>query len=249
MVIAIDVGNSAIKVARVTGDVVADVTRIPSSPLDPEALRAVIGDAPDGDAPEVALVSVVPAWTAAIHRLCVARGTRAIEADADSIPITVALPDPGRVGSDRLLGAWTSRETWGAPVIVIDCGTATTIDVVDGAGSFVGGAILPGAVLGIRSLAADTVLLPAVAPRLPVHAIGRDTVEAIQSGAVLGHAAAIEGLLARIIDELGAAQRPTVALTGGGAATPGSIEGVDQIDGNLLLRGLGLLAERLAVAP
>ncbi len=186
-------------------------------------MRAAIGDAS-----EVAIVSVVPSWSAAIHRVCADAGLRSIDADAGTIPIGVSIPNPERVGSDRLLGAWTARETWGAPVIVVDCGTATTIDVVDDTGSFVGGAILPGVALGIRSLAADTELLPAVAPRLPAHAIGRDTVEAIQSGAVLGHVAAIEGLLARIIEELGSLERPAVVLTGGAAASLGPVRGVDR---------------------
>ena len=84
--------------------------------------------------------------------------------------------------------------------------------------------------------------------RLPGHTIGRDTVEAIQSGTVLGHAAAIGGLLARMIEELGTETRPTVVLTGGGSAILGSIDGVDRVDDDLLLRGLGLLAGRMAVA-
>ncbi len=94
------------------------------------------------------------------------------------------------------------------PSIVVDIGTATTIDVVDDDGAFVGGAIMPGPQLAIRSLARIRRCCRTWPPRLPERAIGRDTVEAIQSGVVLGHLAAIEGLLAL---HHGRAGRPSIA--------------------------------------
>jgi type III pantothenate kinase len=244
MVTCIDVGNSALKVAEVVDGVVGTVHRI-ATVVHPDAtaLRAILDE---GTGP-VSLVSVVPRWSATIQELCAALGREVVPADARSIPIPVRIPDPERVGADRLLGAWTARELFGAPVIVVDVGTATTLDVVDGGGGFVGGAILPGPALAIRSLGSDTALLPSVLPRLPERAIGRDTVEAIQSGVVLGHLAAIEGLLALIIDELDMAGRPAVVLTGGGSTALGSIDGVDTVEADLLLRGLGMLAGRAVV--
>ena len=149
--------------------------------------------------------------------------------------------------SDRLLAAWTARELFGAPVIVVDIGTATTIDVVDDEGAFAGGAIMPGPELAIRSLARDTALLPRVAARVPDRAIGRDTVEAIQSGVVLGHLAAIQDLVSRMTDELGGDTPPTVVLTGGGAADLGPIGGVDLVEPDLLLLGLGRFAALVGV--
>jgi len=243
MVTCIDVGNSALKVADAVDGEVGEVSRIPTAVYpDTSVVRTIL----DRSTGPVALVSVVPRWTGAIWELCVARGREVSQATAGSIPITVRIPDPERVGADRLLGAWTARELFGAPVIVVDVGTATTIDVVDGGGGFVGGAILPGPALAIRSLGSDTALLPTVVPQLPERAIGRDTMEAIQSGVVLGHLTAIEGLLALIIDELDAPARPTVVLTGGGSTVLGSIDGVDKVDADLLLRGLGMLAGRAA---
>ena len=132
-------------------------------------------------------------------------------------------------------------------MIVVDIGTATTIDVVDDEGAFAGGAIMPGPQLAIRSLATDTALLPRVAARVPERVIGRDTVEAIQSGVVLGQVAAIEGLLARMTDELGGDVPPTVVLTGGGATDLGPIRGVDLVEPDLLLRGLGRFAALVGV--
>lgn len=244
MVTCIDVGNSAVKVADVVDGVVGEVSRIATATHpDTHAVQARLA----GAAGAVALVSVVPCWTTMILELCGASGTEVYQADARSIPIPVRIPAPERVGADRLLGAWTARELFGAPVIVVDVGTATTIDVVDGAGDFVGGAILPGPALAIRSLGSDTALLPTVAPQLPERAIGRDTVEAIQSGVVLGHLVAIEGLLALVIAELDGPSRPAVVLTGGGSTALGSIDGVDIVDADLLLRGLDMLAGRTVV--
>ncbi len=96
---------------------------------------------------------MVPAWTAAIRDMATDLGWTLIEADAGSIPMPLRVLHPERVGSDRLLAAWTARELFGAPVIVVDIGTATTIDVVDDEGAFVGGAIMPGPELAMRSLA------------------------------------------------------------------------------------------------
>jgi type III pantothenate kinase len=160
-----------------------------------------------------------------------------------TIPIPVRVAEPELVGADRLLGAWTARGLVEAPCIVVDVGTATTIDVVDAAGAFAGGAILPGPALGIRSLARGTALLPPVPLELPADAIGEDTIGAIASGVILGHREAIGGLVRRMTDELGSGRRPTVVLTGGDSRVLGSPDWADLTEPELLLRGLGTLAE------
>lgn len=246
MVLCIDVGNTAVKVADVEGDSIGRVTRLPTAGDPATSLLGLpLHDAVAGM--RVAMVSVVPAWSRAIRGLAVERGWDLLEAGARTIPLPVALPEPGRVGADRLLGAWAARERYGAPVVLIDVGTATTIDVVDASGAFVGGAILPGPALALRALS-TTALLPSVPLERPATTIGRDTVAAIQSGVVLGQAAAIGGLVRAMIGELAAPARPTVVATGGALGVLGSIEGVDRVEPTLLLRGLGALAARLAVA-
>ncbi|MBX3030961.1 MAG: type III pantothenate kinase [Chloroflexi bacterium] len=248
--IAIDVGNSTVKVARIRGtsepELLAHLmTRMTDGTAAEVAmvtdLRLKSAIEATGDEGPVALVSVVPAWTERIRAVCAARGLELLEAGPATIPMHVRLAHPDRVGADRLLGAWTARELVGAPVVVVDVGTATTLDVVDGSGDFVGGAILPGPALALRSLGGGTALLPEVSLEAPERTIGRDTVEAIQAGVVGGHAAAIEGLLARITDELGGT-RPQVVLTGGDAEALGPADWADRVDPLLLLRGLGMLA-------
>ena len=241
VVIAIDVGNSAVKVARVIRGEVGEVTRLPTA-SGPD--REVLGRLLAIDDARLAMVSVVPAWSSAIEEVAALRpGRPMLLATHRTIGIPVRVAEPELVGADRLLGAWTARVVVGAPCIVVDVGTATTIDVVDADGAFVGGAILPGPSLGMRALARGTALLPPVPLEPPASAIGRDTVEAIAAGVVLGHHEAIGGLVGRMTDELGGDRRPMVVLTGGDAGVLGSPGWVDRFEPDLLLRGLGALAE------
>jgi type III pantothenate kinase len=248
MVIAIDAGNSALKVAPVTDGRVGDICRVPSVPVDAGALQHALDVvAPPGTA--IALVSVVPAWTATVRDVATASGRSLMVADAGTIPMPVALERPDQVGADRLLAAWAARETHGAPVVVVDLGTATTIDAVDAEGRFTGGVIAPGPALQIAALASGTAQLPPVPVEAPPSPIGRSTLEAIQAGTVLGHVEAISGLVRRIAGVLGGA--PAVVLTGGGSATAWArqIEGVTAVDPDLVLRGLGALAAQPAPMP
>ena len=131
----------------------------------------------------------------------------------------------------------------GAPVIVVDIGTATTLDVVDAEGAFVGGAILPGPALAMRSLARGTAMLPPVPLACRPPRSARTRSRAIPLACCSGHLGAIGGLLERMQAELGARSRPRVVLTGGDAAALGSPEWADRLEPDLLLRGLGALAD------
>ncbi|MET0773259.1 MAG: type III pantothenate kinase [Candidatus Limnocylindrales bacterium] len=245
MVIAIDVGNSAVKVARVAGGGVVEMTRLATaSGPDRDAIGRLLGT----DDGAIAMVSVVPGWSTAIEEVAALQpGRPLVLATHRTIPISVRVAEPELVGADRLLGAWASLGLVGAPCIVVDVGTATTIDVVDADGAFVGGAILPGPVLGMRSLARGTALLPPVPLELPADAIGRDTLGAIASGVILGHREAIGGLVDRMAGELGGDRRPRVVLTGGDATVLGSPDWAERVEPELLLRGLGVLAEQVLV--
>ena len=141
------------------------------------------------------------------------------------------------------------RGSTGRPAIVVDFGTATTIDCVAADGAFVGGAIAPGLELGLEALAARTAKLPRVELRAPDRAIGRDTVGAIQSGTVFGYQALANGLIERIRRELadaagiGPIADVRVILTGGLSSAPWArdLVGVDAIDPDLTLKGLAIL--------
>jgi type III pantothenate kinase len=196
----------------------------------------------------IALSSTVPAVGATVQEIAARRGIGCVAASAATIPMSVDVERPAEVGPDRLVNAFAAARLHGCPAVVVDCGTATTVDAVDATGAFVGGAIAPGLVLGLESLATRTARLPLVEPRLPDRAIGRDTAAAIVSGTVLGHRLLVEGLVARVRAELAAAAgvapgQVRSILTGGLANTAWgrALEGFDVLDPDLTLRGLVML--------
>jgi type III pantothenate kinase len=158
--------------------------------------------------------------------------------------MAVHVDQPSQVGADRLVNAFAGSRLYGKPVIVVDLGTATTFDVVDQHGAFVGGAIAPGIDLGAEALASRTALLPRVDLRLPAHAIGTNTVTAMQSGIVIGYIGLVRELVATITAELAGNRGtpPKVILTGGLSQADWADEiHADAIDPELTVRGLALL--------
>ena len=123
------------------------------------------------------------------------------------------LNNPKEAGSDRLVNAVAAVRRYEPPLIIVDFGTATTFDVVDGDGAFIGGVIAPGINLSIEALHGAAAKLPRIAIEAPANAIGRSTVGAMQSGIYWGYVGMIEGLVQRIQDEYGEAM--TVVATGG----------------------------------
>ncbi|MFZ4508770.1 MAG: type III pantothenate kinase [Fimbriimonas sp.] len=158
--------------------------------------------------------SVVPRLDTAISEVCRewVRTPLQFLRSGVAVGLDVVYEPPTSVGADRLANALAAREGWGSPVIVVDFGTATKFDVVDIAGRFVGGAILPGVKLSAEALFAKAAKLPTVEIVAPVRALGQSTQDALRSGIVLGYADAVEGLLGRLQREVGEA---TAIATGG----------------------------------
>ena len=121
----------------------------------------------------------------------------------------------GTLGTDRLLCCQAALSKYAPPFVVIDCGTATTLNVMDVSGAFIGGVILPGAAMGVQALAAKTALLHTVSVSAPESVIGKNTAECMLSGAIYGTVAQLEGLIARMQREL--KQDVTIIITGGNA--------------------------------
>lgn len=145
--------------------------------------------------------------------------------------------DPSEIGADRVADVVAARETYGAPVVVVDLGTTTNFEVVDETGAFAGGIIAPGVALGARSLTAAAARLPMIELRAPSSVIGRSTRAAMESGVVLGEVARIDGLLDAIFSEMGA--EAPVVLTGGSAREMAALLRHDaHVDESLNLRGL-----------
>ena len=129
------------------------------------------------------------------------------------LPIQVDLPAPQKVGVDRILNAAAAYDRIKAPVVVVDAGTAITVDLVSAEGVFLGGAILPGFGLSARVLHEGTALLPQVEVVKPECTFGRDTAQAISAGVFFGALGAIREIIERYATDLRA--WPTTIITGG----------------------------------
>ena len=158
----------------------------------------------------------------------------------------VLYDNPKDVGADRVANAVAAFDLYGGPCIVVDLGTATTFDAISGAGEYLGGAIAPGVAISMEALFQHAAALRRVELVEPRSAIGRSTVESIQSGALYGFAAQVDGMCRRIVGELGSA---TVVATGGlSELVAPYAEAIEHVEPWLTLHGLRIVYER-NVAP
>ena len=151
------------------------------------------------------------------------------------------------VGADRIVDAVAAVERYGAPCIVVDFGTATTFNVINENREYLGGVISPGIMISSEALFSRTSKLPRVDIRRPEKVIGSSTVEAMQAGLYYGYAGLVDGVLERVIGELG--KKPRVIATGGLApliATASKF--IEKVDDTLTLEGLRLVHERANVS-
>lgn len=242
--LAVDVGNTVTKFGVFAADELAGTWEVTTSERctadEAWAQAACAIDMLGAPEPASAILScVVPSlaevWRSALGKLCGARPY--VVGPGFKTGIRMRYDDPSEVGSDRVADAVAARETYGAPVVVVDLGTTTNIEVVDESGAFAGGIIAPGVALGARSLTAAAARLPMIELRAPERVIGRSTRSAMQSGVVLGEAARIGGLLDAVMDELGT--DAPVVITGDGAAQVAALISHDAVvDETLTLRGL-----------
>lgn len=191
-----------------------------------------------------ALCSVVPAATSAVKATLPASVLSVFELTARTVVgIGIDYPKPASIGADRLANAVAARRDYGAPVVVVDFGTAVTFDVVNRAGDYVGGIIAPGLSAMTNYLHEKTALLPIVKVRDTTAIIGKSTSEAMLIGAVRGYRGLIKELLAGLRTELGVRKLPVV-LTGGYAGLMAKGLGVEcVVDPLLTLKGVWWAAE------
>ena len=157
--------------------------------------------------------------------------------------LNIRIDNPSTLGADLLVGAVAAVEAVGYPCIVWDLGTATTVSVVDKDGAFRGGAIIPGIQTALGALAAGTSLLPQISVDAPDKVIGSNTIACLQSGAVYGNAAMMDGMNARIVEELGY-DAPVVVTGGLGREIAPQCRTQVQYISELLLDGLRIIYEK-----
>ncbi len=156
--------------------------------------------------------------------------------------MAILYDNPREVGADRIANAVGAYDLYPGASVVVDLGTATTFDVISGAGEYLGGAIAPGVAISLEALYTHAAALRSVELVRPRSVVGRSTVESIQSGVLYGFAAQVDGVVARIRDEIGDA---TVLATGGlaGLIAPHT-QSVEHVEPWLTLHGLRIVHER-----
>jgi type III pantothenate kinase len=239
------IGNSTIRGA-VSGARKATVRGIFSVPAaDPQAMARVRNALVRIRFEESAVCSTVPSLTPVLCRVLKERSGRTplVIGRTLRVPLRVRYRSAGTLGADRLLCAWEAVQVCGAPVIVVDCGTAITVNIVDGQGRFCGGAILPGLCMAAKALSRGTAQLPCVVLRGRVVPVGRDTVSCIRAGVVRGAAAAVEGLIAEARKELGV-PAPVIATGGDARYLARYSPSLRTVKPDLLLEGAARLFSR-----
>lgn len=249
MILAIDVGNTNVVMGCIDGENIDHVARMATDQGKTEheyaaTIRQILDfngvDGRDFDGAIVSSVALQLTGTlCAAVRIVTGLQPMVVGAGIKT-GLNILLDNPAQLGSDLVCGAVAALAQYKPPIIVIDMGTATTLSVIDKNANFLGGAIVPGLRLAQNALSGGTSQLPTVDIEAPARVIGRNTLECMRSGSILGTAAMLDGMIGRFEAELG--QQAQVVATGGLApkVIPYCRRKME-FDDLLLLRGLGIL--------
>jgi type III pantothenate kinase len=253
MLLTIDVGNTNIVLATFEDEKLVHSWRVRTdSRMTADELALMFRGLLAGDAVQitgVAACSTVPATLrelrAMLSRYYPDLPTVIIEPGVKT-GVQLAIDNPKEVGTDRVMNTLATHHLYGGPAIVVDFGTSTNFDVVSERGEFLGGALAPGIEISVDALAARAAQLRKVELIRPVRVVGKNTVECLQSGVIFGFAGQVDGIVRRIIDEVG----PVTAVVATGGLAPLVIAESDTIthhEPSLTLIGLRLAYEKNVV--
>ncbi|TRZ49172.1 type III pantothenate kinase [bacterium] len=249
MLLAIDIGNTNINLGLFSGRRLKKRCFIPTKEKNYcPRLNKFLGKRKK-TIQDVIICSVVPKSSQALAKdLKRLFGKRPIIIGKDiNVPIKNLYRRPRQVGQDRLVNAYAASMLYGAPLIVVDFGTAVTFDVISKNKEYLGGMILPGLGISLDSLAEKTALLPRITLSRPREFIGRDTKNSMLSGIVYGFAAMTDDLASRIKRIIG--RKAKVIATGGNIGLMANYcRKIDKIDPDLTLKGLALICNRNTAA-
>lgn len=249
MVFTIDIGNSNIVVGTVNRQGVLFVERMSTDHKKTELEYAIllksameIHGITTNEIKGCIISSVVPPVTSVINRaLEKLTGEKALVVGPGiRTGLNIKIDNPAQLGSDLVVDAVAGIAEYPLPLIIIDMGTATTMSAIDAAGNYLGGVIIPGVRVALDSMVSRTAQLPRISFEAPKKAIGKNTIECMKSGSVLGSASMLDGMIDRLDEEL--SQDATVVATGGIAPfiTPHCKHKI-VCDDTLLLKGLYLI--------
>ena len=252
MVLAIDMGNTNIVVGCVEKDKIIFVERL-CTDLSKTELEYAVGIKTvlelyniKGEQIEGAIISsVVPPLTTIIQSAIekIIGKVAMIVGPGIKTGLNIHMDNPKTMGADLIVDSVAGIREYGAPLVIIDMGTATTVSVIDKERNYIGGMIVPGLKVALESLVNRTSQLPRIGLEAPENVIGKNTVDCMKSGILLGNASMLDGLIDRIEEELGYGFK--VVATGGLAKTVVPLCKHDIIvDDELLLKGLYLLYKK-----
>jgi type III pantothenate kinase len=253
MLLAVDVGNSQTVIGVFNGEDLIQHWRLSTEAhrtadelaLEFQGLMAFANLSFSRNVHGVVICSVVPAVTETLREMTnrYFRFPPVIVQPGTRTGIAIRTENPREVGAERLVNALAAYEEYGGPGVVVDFGTATNFDVYNAKGEFIGGAIAPGIQTSMDALTARGAQLGAVELAMPRRAIGRNTMENMQSGAVFGFAGQVDRIVEEISHELDA--RPHVVATGGLSRDIVKVARcIDRHDPWLTLKGLRVIWDR-----
>lgn len=250
MLLCIDVGNTNIVLGIFDGEKLIESFRIATdsrTTADELALKfqGLLADVENIDG--ISLCSTVPAvlremrtmlerYFSHVPHVVVEPGTKT--------GVPVLTDNPKEVGADRIVNTLAAYSIYGGPAIVVDFGTSTNLDVISAKGEFLGGALAPGVEISIDALASRAAQLRKVELVKPKNVIGKNTIEALQSGAVYGFAGQVDGLVDRIIAELGENVKAVIATGGLASVVVSESNTITHHNPDLTLHGLRMIFER-----
>ncbi|HEX3291922.1 MAG TPA: type III pantothenate kinase [Gaiella sp.] len=245
MLLAVDVGNTQTVLGLYRNGALAEHWRVATDrSRTGDELAVLLGglldpDAVDGICLSTTVPSILREWESVAERW--AHAALLVVGPGVRTGIPIRYDDPREVGPDRIVNAVAVRERYGAPAVVVDFGTSTNFDVVSAEGEYVGGVLAPGIEISMEALFARAARLVNVDFAAPESVIGKTTVGGLQSGLVYGFAGQVDGIVARIRDELGAPDAAVVATGGLAELIAPHSSMIQHVDPFLTLEGLRLV--------
>lgn len=244
MLLAVDIGNTNIKLALFKGNNIFRRWRLATNKEMAfkeynRRLQSLFREMETAHVAQIVICSVVPRLSVVFKKaLFVIFRKRPLMLGEDIIvPIKNLYSMPGQVGQDRLVNALAAVSKFGAPIIVVDFGTAVTFDLISAKASYLGGIIVPGMEVALRALVNNADLLPKISLNPPKAFLGKETVSSMQSGIVYGYSFLVKGILERLKRQVRPTPR-TIATGGKGPLIIQYCNSIDTFDENLTLEGI-----------